>query len=302
MRTIILTCHYSSGWLQPHIMEEVINNHDYYHISTWPVYNLDNIKHRGMFYMIYIGKNDRFLMMKGKFESAPHRNLYSWEGNPHQRNWVGLDIEQFIHYKRGPILEANLLSKAIPTVDWWGDHQELVLTEEESERMEQVWEQHAKRHRADFQNPALVRHFEEEYQKMGIGERAKKRIVGLEKLDAFFGADRSCLHDAVVTKFDYDSDKMELIVWVDNCCPKWSFDGNNAVYKIPFCFKDVYDFKMDVEPRNDYLREAKIYQDGNLIHTIFEGAHIEVASQELENGEVVEIKCGDEENGNKFKF
>lgn len=215
MRTIILTCHYSSGWLQPHIMEEVINNHDYYHISNWPVYNLDNIKHRGMFYMMYIGKNDRFLMMKGKFESAPHRNLYSWEGKPHQRSWVGLDIEQFIHYKRGPILEANLLSKAIPTVDWWRDHQELVLTEEESEKLEQVWERHVVCHSVDFQNPALVRHFEEEYQKMGIGERAKKRIVGLEKLDAFFGADRSCLHDAVVTKFDYDRDKMELTVWVE---------------------------------------------------------------------------------------
>lgn len=168
-----------------------------------------------MFYMMYIGKNDRFLMMKGKFESAPYRNLYSWEGKPHQRSWVGLDIEQFIHYKRGPILEANLLSKAIPTVDWWGDHQELVLTEEESEKLEQVWERHVVCHSVDFQNPALVRHFEEEYQKMGIGERAKKRIVGLEKLDAFFGADRSCLHDAVVTKFDYDRDKMELTVWVE---------------------------------------------------------------------------------------
>lgn len=165
--------------------------------------------------MLYIAPQSRFVMMTGKFESDPHRDLCSWEGNPHQRNWVELNIEQFIHYKRGPVLEASLLSKAIPTVDWWGDHQELVLTEDESERMEQVWEKHVEHHSADFQNPALVRHFEEEYQKMEIGERAKKRIVGLEKLDAFFGADRSCLHDAVVTKFDYDRDKMELTVWVE---------------------------------------------------------------------------------------
>jgi len=301
MRTIILTCHYSSGWLQPHIMEEVINKHDYYHIPSWPVYIPDEIFHWGRFYMLYNSGEKRFIMMKGKFESAARRDLYSWEGKPHQRSWVGLDIEQFIHYKRGPILEANLLSKAIPTVDWWGDHQELVLTEEESEKLEQVWERHVVCHSVDFQNPALVRHFEEEYQKMEIGERARKNIVGVEKLDAIFGEGKMHLHDAVVTEFNYDRKKMKLNVLVDTYCPAWSPDGK-TVYLIPFCFKDVYDFKMDVEPRNDYLREAKIYQDGNSIHAIFEGAHIEVASQELEIGEVVEIKCGDEENGNKFKF
>lgn len=301
MRTIILTCHHSSGWLKYHIMEDVIKNHDYYHIPSWPVYTPDEIYHWGRFYMLYNSGGRRFIMMKGKFESAARRDLYSREGNPHQRSWVGLDIEQFIHYKRGPILEASLLSKAIPTVDWWGDYQELVLTEEESERMEQVWEKHVERHNADFQNPALVRHFEEEYQKMEIGERARKSIIGVEKLDAIFGEGKMHLHDAVVTQFNYDREKMELNVLVDTYCPAWSPDGK-TIYLIPFCFKDVYDFKMDVEPRNDYLREAKIYQDGNSIHTIFEGAHIEVDSQELEIGEVVEIKCGDEETGNKFKF
>jgi hypothetical protein len=135
-----------------------------------------------------------------------------------------------------------------------------------------------------------VRHFEEEYKKIGIGKRARQRIVGVEKLDAFFGADKSCLHDAVVTKFDYDREKMELTVWVDNCCPKWSFDGNNIVYLIPFCFKDVYEFKMDVEPGNDYMRGATIYSEGNGITAYFESAHLEVCSSELEIGEILEKK------------
>ena len=135
-----------------------------------------------------------------------------------------------------------------------------------------------------------MRHFEDEYLNMGIGERARKQIVGVEKLDAFFGEDKSCLHDAVVTKFDYDRDKMELTVWVDNCCPQWSLDVNNTVYLIPFCFKDVYEFKMEIEPGNEYMREAKIYQDGNSIHAIFESAHIEVSSNNLEIGEIVEQK------------
>jgi hypothetical protein len=63
---------------------------------------------------------------------------------------VGLNIEQFIHYKKGPVLDANQLSKAIPSVDWWGENREIVLTEEESEKLEQVWEKHIERHDADF--------------------------------------------------------------------------------------------------------------------------------------------------------
>ena len=293
MKTVILTCHHTSHWLKYHIMEDVIQNHDYYHISNWPVYNPDEIYHWGRFYMLYNSGRKRFIMMRGNFESAAHRDLYAWKGEAHQRSWVGLNIEQFIHYKKGPVLDANQLSKAIPSVDWWGDNCEIVLTEEESEKLEQVWKKHVERHSADFRNPALVRHFEEEYQKMGIGERARQRIVGVEKLETFFGAEKSCLHDAVVTKFDYDREKKELSVWVDNCCPKWSFDGNNIVNLIPFCFKDVYEFKMEIEPRNDYLREVKIWQEAESLNAWFESAHIEVFSNNLEIGEIVEEKRED---------
>ena len=302
MKTIILTCKNTDGWLKYQEMEHVIRDCDYYHISNWPIYNPDEIYHWGRFYMLYNSGGKRFIMMRGNFESAAHRDLYTWKGALHQKSWVGLNIELFIHYKKGPILDANQLSKAIPTVDWWGDKREIVLTEEESEKLEQVWKKHVEQHDADFQNPTFVRHFEEEYQKMGIGERARQQIVGVEKLDAFFGADKSCLHDAVVTEFDYDREKMELTVWVDNCCPKWSFDGNNIVYLIPFCFKDVYEFKIEIEPRNDYMRSATIYSDGNSITAYFESAHIEVSSHDLEIGEIVEQKHENEEKGNKFKF
>ena len=289
-KTIILTCKHTSNWLKPNIMEHVIRDCDYYHISNWPVHNPDGIYQSTRFYMLYIGTKSRFVMMRGAFESAAHRNLYLWEGAERQNCWVGLNIEQFIHYTKGPILDAAQLAKTIPDVDWFGDFSQLTLSDENSEKLELLWQHHVERHASEFQNPALVRHFEEEYEKMGIGERARKKIIGVEKLDAFFGEKKSCLHDAVVEKVEYDRDKMELKVWVDNCCPEWSFDGNNIVYMIPFCFKDVYDFNMDIEPRNDYMRGATIYSEGNVLHACFESAHIEVSSSELEIGEIVEQK------------
>ena len=177
----------------------------------------------------------------------------------------------------------------IPDVDWFGDFSQLTLSDENSEKLELLWQHHVERHASEFQNPALVRHFEEEYEKMGIGERARKRIKGVEKLDYFFGENGVDFHDAVVTKFEYDRDKRELKVLVDTYCATWSSDGK-TVYLIPFCFKDVYDFKMDVEPGNDYIWGAKIYTSGNGICAYFESAHIEVSSSELEIGEIVEQK------------
>lgn len=289
MRTIILTCNSESGWLSNSTVDGIFRNDDYYEISNWPIHCPDEIHQGVFFYMLRIGKHSRDIMMKGKFRSAPNPDLY-WNGTGQRRYWAKLAIEQLIHPVIGPTLGKDQLAAAIPTVNWEENPFERMLTEDESEKLEQLWNQHVRLHAKDFQNPKKVRYFEEEYEKMGIGERARTKIKGVEKLDTFFGEKKSCLHDAVVEKVEYDRDKMELKVWVGNCCHEWSFDGNNIVYMIPFCFKDVYDFNMDIEPRNDYMRGAIIYSEGNGIRACFESAHIEVYSPELEIGEIVEVK------------
>jgi hypothetical protein len=289
MKTIILTFNSESGWLSNSNVDGIFRNDDYYEISNWPIHCPDEIYQGVIFYMLRVGKYSWDIMMKGKFRSAPSPDLY-WNGKGQRRHWARLAIEQLIHPVIGPTLGIDKLASAIPTVNWKECPFEMMLTEEESEKLEQLWEQHVELHSADFQNPKKVRHLQEEYEKMGIGERARKKIIGVEKLDVFFGEKKSCLHDAVVEKFEYDRDKMELNVWVGNCCPEWSFDGNNTVYMIPFCFKDVYDFNMNIEPRNDYMRGATIYSIGNGIRAYFESAHMEVYSPELEIGEIVEMK------------
>ena len=288
MKTIILTCNSESGWLSNSNMDRVFRNDDYYKISNWPIHCPDEIYRGVIFYMLRIGKNSRDIMMKGKFRSASSPDLY-WNGKGQRRHWARLAIEQLIHPVIGPTLGIDQLAAAIPTVNWKECPFEMILTEEESEKLEQLWKQHVELHSADFQNPKKVRHLQEEYEKMGIGERARKKIIGVEKLDYFFGENGMCFHDAVVTKFDYDRKKRELNVLIDTYCQTWSPDGE-TVYLIPLCFKDVYDFNMDIEPGNDYIHGATIYSEGNGIRAYFESAHMEVYSPELEIGEIVEMK------------
>ena len=295
MKTIILTCNSESGWLTNSIVDGIFRNDDYYEISYWPIHCPDEIYQGVIFYILRIGKKRRDIMMKGKFRSAPSPDLY-WNGTGQRRYWAELAIEQFIHPVIGPTLGIDKLSAAIPTVNWEDSYFEMILTKDESDKLEQLWEQHVKLHSTDFQNPRKVRHIQEEYDKLGIGERAKTKIKGVENLSEFM-----CLHDAVVRKMEYDRDKNELQLLVDTYCIPYG-SQIKSTYLIPFHFKDVVEIKLDMGPYNDHIWHTRIYQYNKFIIAEFESAHLKVCSSELEIGEIVEIKHGNEEKGNKFKF
>ena len=226
-------------------------------------------------------------MMKGKFCSAPSPDLY-WNGTGQRRYWAELAIEQFIHPVIGPTLGIDKLAAAIPTVNWEDTPSEMMLSEEESEKLEQLWEQHVELHSTDFQNPKKVRHMQEEYDKLGIGERARTKIKGVEKLSEFMD-NGMCFHDGVVQKMEYDRDKNELQLLVDTYCIPYN-SKIKSTYLIPFHFKDVVEIKWDMEPYNDHIWHTRIYQYNKFITAEFESAHLKVCSSELEIGEIVEQK------------
>ncbi|MBR3578705.1 MAG: hypothetical protein IKN98_07980 [Bacteroidales bacterium] len=297
MRTIVLTC--TSEFLSNSYADRIFKNDDYYRIPYWTVHQPDGIVQDVIFYMLRIGKKDKEIVMKGRFRSAPNPDLY-WRGNGPRRYWVELLVEQLIHPVIGPTLGKDQLSAAIPAVNWEDTPLEMMLTEEESEKLEQLWEQHVELHSTDFQNPRKVRHIQEEYDKLGIGERARTKIKGVEKLSEFMD-NGMCFHDGVVQKMEYDRDKNELQLLIDTYCIPYG-SQIKSTYLIPFHFKDVVEIKLDMEPYNDYIWHTRIYQDNNFITAEFESAHLKVCSSELEIGEVVEIKHENEEKGNKFKF
>ncbi len=209
-------------------------------------------------------------------------------------------VEQLIHPVIGPTLGKDQLAAAIPTVNWNDSPFEMILAEDESEKLEQLWNQHVELHSTDFQNPRKVRHIQEEYDKLGIGERARTKIKGVEKLSEFMD-NGMCFHDGVVRKMEYDRDKNELQLLIDTYCIPYG-SQMRSTYLIPFHFKDVIEIKLDMEPYNDYIWHTRIYQYNNFITAEFDSVHMKVCSSELEIGEVVEIKHENEEKGNKFKF
>lgn len=285
MRTIVLTC--TSEFLSNSYADKIFKNDDYYRIPYWTVHQPDGIVQDVIFYMLRIGKKDKEIVMKGRFRSAPKPDLY-WRGNGPRRYWVELLVEQLIHPVIGPTLGKDQLAAAIPTVNWDDCPFEMMLAEDESEKLEQLWNQHVELHAADFRNPKKVRFIQEEYEKLGIGERARTKIKGVEKLSAFMD-DGTCFHDAVVQKMEYDRDKNELYLLLDTYCIPYNSE-NKSTFLIPFHFRDVVELKIDMEPYNDYIWHTRIYQVNNFITVYFESAHIEVSSSELEIGEMVEVK------------
>ena len=285
MRTIVLTC--TSEFLSNSYADRIFKNDDYYRIPYWTVHQPDGIVQDVIFYMLRIGKKDKEIVMKGRFRFAPKPDLY-WHGNGPRRYWVELLVEQLIHPVIGPTLGIDKLAAAIPTVNWAGSPFEMILAEDESEKLEQLWNQHVELHAADFRNPKKVRFIQEEYDKLGIGERARTKIKGVEKLSEFMD-NGMCFHDGVVQKMEYDRDKNELYLLLNTYCIPYNSEIKST-FLIPFHFRDVVELKIDMEPYNDYIWHTWIYQVNNFITAHFESAHIEVSSSELEIGEMVEVK------------
>lgn len=285
MKTIVLTC--TSEFLSNSYADRIFKNDDYYRIPYWTVHQPDGIVQDVIFYMLRIGKKDKEIVMKGRFRSAPKPDLY-WRGNGPRRYWVELLVEQLIHPVIGPTLGKDQLAATIPTVNWDDCPFEMMLAEDESEKLEQLWNQHVELHAADFRNPKKVRFIQEEYEKLGIGERARAKIKGVEKLSAFMD-DGTCFHDAVAQKLEYDRDKNELYLLLNTYCIPYNSEIKST-FLIPFHFRDVVELKIDMEPYNDYIWHTRIYQVNNFITAHFESAHIEVSSSELEIGEMVEVK------------
>ena len=118
----------------------------------------------------------------------------------------------------------------------------------------------------------------------GIAPDAAERIVGVEKLNDFYGEDKWNLHDAVIERMVYHREKDSLEIIVDTQIAAWSKD--NHTHTIKFVFSDLVNIETDIERGNDYLAESRIYIKDGFIVAEFESAHMKVTANKLVIGEI----------------
>ena len=119
---------------------------------------------------------------------------------------------------------------------------------------------------------------------VGIATEAAERIVGVDKLQDFYGEDEWNLHDAVVESMSYHRENNTLEIVVDTQIAAWSKD--NHEHTIQFLFSDLIKIEADIDRGNDYMDESRIYIYNGLIVAEFISAHMIVTAKNLTIGEI----------------
>lgn len=88
--------------------------------------------------MLRVGRGKVGIIASGWFDSEPYEGE-DWRGTDEKRHYAYINFDVMILPQRNNILDTKTLQEEIPSVDWKGGHSGVLITEEEANKLEQVW-------------------------------------------------------------------------------------------------------------------------------------------------------------------
>jgi hypothetical protein len=120
---------------------------DYY---NWSVWDWNQIHEGDRFFWVKVGMYGQTgIVASGKITSEPYKDE-DWSGKGRETYYVDFLPDVVINPDALPILSCKELANAIPDFEWDKGHSGLVLTDEQAEKLEQVWADFLKKHEAAF--------------------------------------------------------------------------------------------------------------------------------------------------------
>lgn len=98
------------------------------------------------FYMIKVGKGKCGVVMSGTFKSKPHLGQDWRDGKREKILYVDLEIKHMILPQRCPLLTTKKLSEAIPDFEWSGGSSGRLLSSEQAEKLNNLWDEYLDKH------------------------------------------------------------------------------------------------------------------------------------------------------------
>lgn len=135
---------------------------DFEHFGlNWSVWEHEQIHKYDPFVMVRVGKGNTGIVMSGWIKSDPYKGE-DWIGKGRNVYYVDLRITVMVHPEKPLVLSTDKLSKQIPDFDWNHGHSGMVLTDEQSIKLMNLWELHQENHAAEFNNRDYVQYFDDD--------------------------------------------------------------------------------------------------------------------------------------------
>lgn len=125
---------------------------DFEHFGlNWSVWEHEQIHKFDPFLMVRVGKGNTGIIMSGWIKSDPYKGE-DWSSKGRDVYYVDLCITVMVHPDKSLVLATDELSKQIPDFDWKRGHSGMVLSNEQSIKLMNLWELHQENHATEFNN------------------------------------------------------------------------------------------------------------------------------------------------------
>ena len=110
-----------------------------YAVYDWSVWEHENAHEDDRFFLVRVGEGKTGIVMSGYFTSDPWEGE-DWAGKNRKVFYMDMAPDYIFHPEKTDILTTEQLAAAIPDFVWTGGHSGRMLSEEQAEKLENLWE------------------------------------------------------------------------------------------------------------------------------------------------------------------
>ena len=107
---------------------------------NWSVYEWEEAHQGDRFYMLRTGDEHAGLVFRGVFTSDPYPGD-DWAGRGKQRYYMEMGCYDCVSPDQKPPVDIDALEKALPNIDWRRGHSGQLLSQEDVEKLDELWDE-----------------------------------------------------------------------------------------------------------------------------------------------------------------
>lgn len=108
---------------------------------NWSISDYAKAKCGDRFYLVRCGEGNIGIVMSGVFDSHPYK-AGDWSGRGRTVYYVDMIPNLILNPDKAPMITTEQLLKAIPTFDWTGGRSGRLLSLQEAQALESLWQKY----------------------------------------------------------------------------------------------------------------------------------------------------------------
>jgi hypothetical protein len=107
---------------------------------NWSIYEWEEAHENDRFYMLRTGDDKPGIVFRGIFTSEPYEDE-DWNMTDKLRHYVDMDCYDCISADEQSPITVKMLEESIPNINWRAGHSGELLSDEDAEKLDDMWEE-----------------------------------------------------------------------------------------------------------------------------------------------------------------